>query len=131
MIDIHAHILPELDDGARSMDEALEMARIARDDGIEIMTATPHAFNGMFETPSSGDIVRRVAAHLRAGGNAVAYGLREAGVGRQFKDANALGAGRVVVIGPDETAAGEAVVRAMDTGEETRVPLAELTGEVT
>ena len=29
MIDIHSHILPQLDDGAKSLEEALEMARIA------------------------------------------------------------------------------------------------------
>jgi histidyl-tRNA synthetase len=73
-------------------------------------------------------LIRRIAAHLRAHGNSVAYGLRESGVGRQFKDADALGAARTLVLGPDETSAGVAVVRAMDTGEERRVPLAELGG---
>jgi len=73
-------------------------------------------------------LLRRIAARLRAGGASVAYGLRAAGVGRQFKDADAVGALRAVVIGPDETAAGVALVRSMDTGEERRVPLAELTG---
>ena len=29
MIDIHCHILPDLDDGAANMEEALEMAQIA------------------------------------------------------------------------------------------------------
>jgi histidyl-tRNA synthetase len=73
-------------------------------------------------------LLRRIAAQLRAAGASVAYSLREAGVGRQFKDADALGALNTVVIGPDEMAAGIAVVRAMDTGEERRVPIAELTG---
>ena len=30
MIDIHTHILPGLDDGARDMDDSLEMAEIGR-----------------------------------------------------------------------------------------------------
>jgi protein-tyrosine phosphatase len=42
MIDLHAHILPGLDHGARDWDEALEMCRIAVDDGITAMAATPH-----------------------------------------------------------------------------------------
>jgi protein-tyrosine phosphatase len=42
MIDLHAHVLPELDDGARSLEEALEMGRIAVADGIREMVATPH-----------------------------------------------------------------------------------------
>ena len=48
MIDLHSHILPGLDDGARSMEESLEMARIAERDGIEKIVATPHLFRGNF-----------------------------------------------------------------------------------
>jgi protein-tyrosine phosphatase len=44
MIDLHCHILPGLDDGANSIEQAVEMARIAREDGIEIIAATPHLF---------------------------------------------------------------------------------------
>jgi len=44
MIDIHAHILPGLDDGAKTLDQSLEMARLAVADGIRIMVATPHLF---------------------------------------------------------------------------------------
>ena len=43
MIDIHSHILPEVDDGAKSWDIAQEMCRMAAADGIEHMVATPHA----------------------------------------------------------------------------------------
>ncbi|NIP78132.1 MAG: histidine--tRNA ligase, partial [Gemmatimonadetes bacterium] len=53
----------------------------------------------------------------------VAYGLRGAGVGRQFKDADARGAHRTVVLGPDEVAEGVALMRSMDTGDEERVSL--------
>jgi protein-tyrosine phosphatase len=44
VIDIHSHILPGLDDGARDWDEALQMARLAVADGIRVMVATPHLF---------------------------------------------------------------------------------------
>ncbi len=48
MIDLHSHILPGVDDGARSMEESLEMARIAERDGVEKIVATPHLFRGNF-----------------------------------------------------------------------------------
>ncbi len=48
MIDIHCHILPDVDDGASGLEQSLEMARIAHADGIEKIAATPHAFNGVY-----------------------------------------------------------------------------------
>lgn len=42
MIDIHTHILPGIDDGARTMAESLEMARITLEDGVHTVVATPH-----------------------------------------------------------------------------------------
>lgn len=42
MIDIHCHILPYVDDGAGSMDDALEMARMAAESGVKTIIATPH-----------------------------------------------------------------------------------------
>jgi histidyl-tRNA synthetase len=68
-------------------------------------------------------VQRRIAASLRARGASVAYTLRVAPVGRQFKDADARGARRVVVLGPDELRDGLAVVRDMRSGTEERVPL--------
>ena len=43
MIDIHSHILPCLDDGSKSWDITLDMCRLAIDDGITHIVATPHA----------------------------------------------------------------------------------------
>jgi protein-tyrosine phosphatase len=43
LIDIHSHILPEVDDGAKSWEISQEMCRMAAEDGIEHMVATPHA----------------------------------------------------------------------------------------
>ena len=42
MRDIHAHILPGIDDGAEDMYEALEMAQIAVDNGTQGIVCTPH-----------------------------------------------------------------------------------------
>jgi protein-tyrosine phosphatase len=43
VIDIHSHILPEIDDGPKSWDVAVEMCRMAAADGTTHMVATPHA----------------------------------------------------------------------------------------
>jgi len=42
LIDLHCHVLPAIDDGARDMDDALAMARQAEADGIAVICATPH-----------------------------------------------------------------------------------------
>lgn len=42
MVDIHCHILPEVDDGAWDMEAAVAMARIARDCGVKKIITTPH-----------------------------------------------------------------------------------------
>jgi protein-tyrosine phosphatase len=41
-VDLHCHILPGLDDGARDLDDALALARQAEADGISAVCATPH-----------------------------------------------------------------------------------------
>lgn len=42
IIDIHCHILPGIDDGAKNMDETISMALIAANSGIKAIVATPH-----------------------------------------------------------------------------------------
>lgn len=42
MIDLHCHILPALDDGARDFEDSVAMARVGAADGIEAVCATPH-----------------------------------------------------------------------------------------
>ncbi|MEG2353429.1 MAG: CpsB/CapC family capsule biosynthesis tyrosine phosphatase [Clostridium sp.] len=42
MIDLHCHIIPGIDDGAKNDEVFLEMARIAMEDGISTIIATPH-----------------------------------------------------------------------------------------
>ena len=43
MVDIHCHILPGVDDGAKDWEVAAEMCRIAAADGVTHIAATPHA----------------------------------------------------------------------------------------
>jgi protein-tyrosine phosphatase len=42
MIDLHCHILPDIDDGSKNWEMSLEMAQMAIDEGITHILATPH-----------------------------------------------------------------------------------------
>ena len=42
MYDLHIHILPGVDDGPETLEDALDMARIAAEQGVEVLVATPH-----------------------------------------------------------------------------------------
>lgn len=42
MIDLHCHILPEMDDGSQSREMSLQMCQIARQNGIKHIVCTPH-----------------------------------------------------------------------------------------
>ncbi|MCP4400712.1 MAG: tyrosine protein phosphatase [bacterium] len=63
MIDIHCHILPGIDDGAETIEESLEMARMAVTDGIRTIVATPHQHNGVYT--NSTERIRQHVEHLR------------------------------------------------------------------
>lgn len=45
LIDIHSHILPGLDDGAKNMQQSLEMLKLSHQNGISIVIATPHYYH--------------------------------------------------------------------------------------
>jgi len=49
MIDIHTHILPGIDDGAKDLTESLALLKLAESDGITHMVATPHIHVGRFD----------------------------------------------------------------------------------
>lgn len=50
LIDLHAHFLPSVDDGAQSMRESIEMARMSVASGVSTVVVTPHANQrGRFE----------------------------------------------------------------------------------
>jgi protein-tyrosine phosphatase len=53
MIDLHAHILPELDDGAESLEESVEMCWISYRDGVRTIVATPHILPGIYKNSRS------------------------------------------------------------------------------
>ena len=49
MIDIHNHIIPAIDDGPETMEQSLELLRIAEANDIERMVCTPHMHPGRYD----------------------------------------------------------------------------------
>ena len=76
MLDLHCHILPGLDDGARSEEDLLQMARIAADTGTRGIVCTPHCSTDdpflperlrmiLEETDRANELLAREAVSLR------------------------------------------------------------------
>jgi len=49
MIDTHSHILPNLDDGAGNISEALGFVTLAAGEGVKAIFATPHSCDGVYD----------------------------------------------------------------------------------
>jgi len=62
MIDLHVHILPGIDDGPRTSDAAVALARAAVDAGTSTIVATPHV---SWAYPTDAGAIDRVADDLR------------------------------------------------------------------
>jgi protein-tyrosine phosphatase len=69
MVDIHSHILPDQDDGARTFEEALSMVLLAAAAGTTDMVASPHANSRFAFDPTV--VERKIAELQRAAGDAV------------------------------------------------------------
>jgi protein-tyrosine phosphatase len=52
VIDIHHHCLPGVDDGPRNVAEAVDLCRMAAEDGIDTIVATPHVLRGRWQNNS-------------------------------------------------------------------------------
>lgn len=67
MTDIHAHILPGLDDGARDMYDTLEMLAMAADSGVKAIVATPHCnIPGLYSNYFGDEYTDRYQSVVRA-----------------------------------------------------------------
>jgi len=49
LIDLHSHILPAIDDGAKTLEDAVAMAKHSVECGVTHMMCTPHIHQGVFE----------------------------------------------------------------------------------
>jgi protein-tyrosine phosphatase len=65
LIDIHHHCLPNVDDGPRDLEEAVALCRMASDDGVDTIVATPHVLRGRWQNTSRAAL-EDVLASLRA-----------------------------------------------------------------
>lgn len=65
MTDLHTHILPGMDDGARTVEESLELLRMERGQGVDTVVLTPHFYRDQ-ENPKH-FLKRREAAALNLG----------------------------------------------------------------
>jgi protein-tyrosine phosphatase len=63
MIDLHAHLLPGIDDGAQTLDESRAIARAAAAEGVDAIAATPHVRS---DFPTTVEEMERGVAELRA-----------------------------------------------------------------
>ena len=64
MIDIHCHILPGVDDGARTIEDSVAMARMALAAGTTTIVATPHMLHPQFHVP--GPLAQTKVLEVRA-----------------------------------------------------------------
>jgi histidyl-tRNA synthetase len=96
--------------------------------GRHTAAASPSIIKAFLVAVTSEDVahVLALAHRLRDRGIAVEYALKPQSVGKQLKLAAARGAPYAVIVGPDERAAGAALVRELMHGSETRVPFEEL-----
>ena len=75
MIDLHSHILPGIDDGSKSLEMSLAMARIAVDDGITQMACTPHIYPGLYMNDKDGITAARDALQMELDQHGIALKL--------------------------------------------------------
>ena len=58
MVDLHCHLLPGIDDGSKSMEISLRLAREATENGVTHALLTPHHMNGRYVNHKQ-DVIRR------------------------------------------------------------------------
>ena len=100
MIDLHCHLLPGIDDGPETLEEALEMARIAVAGGIEAAYVTPHLHVGRWDNdlPGISAAVQAYRAALAEAGIPLELGFA-AEVRLDYEILPLIEAGRVPFLG--------------------------------
>ncbi len=76
MRDMHCHILPGVDDGARDLDMSLEMLEAAREAGVTSIVCTPHCRDPYFDYHAMREAFEELRAH--AGGFPLTMGFEVA-----------------------------------------------------
>jgi protein-tyrosine phosphatase len=63
VIDLHCHILPGIDDGAKDVAISLAMARASVEQGVTVVACTPHILPGLYH--NSGPAIRQATQELQ------------------------------------------------------------------
>jgi protein-tyrosine phosphatase len=71
--DVHSHVVPSGDDGARTLEEGIALCRAAAEHGTSVLFATPHVWPSLTLTAEREEAVRD--AHARLAPDAAAFGL--------------------------------------------------------
>lgn len=73
LIDLHAHVLPGVDDGPATLEQALDLLRAMAAQGVQVVVATPHGADGYYNAtgPQVREKVAQVQAAARAAGIAI------------------------------------------------------------
>jgi len=70
MIDLHTHILPRMDDGAKTSDESLQLLQMQGQQGVSRCALTPHFYSDREDAPRflarRRDSARRLAERVQA-----------------------------------------------------------------
>lgn len=75
MVDLHAHLLPGVDDGPEAIEEAVRMCEAAAADGITAAVATPHQRHEWWPNADRNDLITRFESLLTAVGATLALSL--------------------------------------------------------
>lgn len=94
MLDLHSHILPRLDDGAPTLDDAVAMARAAAAAGLTVVCGTPHVRH---DYPTSPDAMEAALQELR-------QRLAEAGVELDVRGGGEFDLERLAGLPPEDVA---------------------------
>src|SRR5829696_8648457 len=94
--ELHFHLLPDVDDGPADLDDAVELARLAVDDGTSVVTVTPHV-RDLLSAGILGEVPARVREVQRA--------LDAAGVPLELRTGAELAHDALPALGADRGAA--------------------------
>ncbi len=75
MIDIHCHLLYDVDDGPRTADVSLAMARQAYEAGVTTLVCTPHSPNSSASRQYSPELIRGRTAEIQAAAHESGYDI--------------------------------------------------------
>jgi protein-tyrosine phosphatase len=94
MVDLHAHVLPDVDDGPRTLEESLDVLGSMHEDGVRAVAATPHVRD---DWPTT-------VERMRDGVSSLGAAARDAGIEIEVLPGGEIDLGRLGMLSKDERA---------------------------